>query len=80
MKIKLQWGFPGGIMVRNPANSRDMGLILDPGRSHVLWSNKDYVPESLNLCTGAKGKGERERYTELNTDIQGIAEKIRKPS
>ena len=65
-------------MVKNPANSRDMGSILDPGRSHVLWSNKDYVPESLNLCTGAKGKGERERYTELNADIQGIARKNKK--
>ena len=31
------------------------------------------MPESLSLCTRAKGKAERERYTELNADFQGIA-------
>ena len=33
------------------------------------------MPESLNMCSGAKGKGERERYTELNADFQGRARK-----
>ena len=36
------------------------------------------MPESLSLCTRAKGKAERERYTELNADFQGIARKNKK--
>ena len=33
-------GFPGGSVVKNPpANAGVTGLITDPGRSHVLWSN-----------------------------------------
>ena len=32
--------FPGGSMVKNPsANAEDTGLIPDPERSHVPWSN-----------------------------------------
>ena len=32
-------GFPGGSMVKNlPANTGDMGLIHDPGRSHMPQS------------------------------------------
>ena len=27
------------------------------------------------MCSGAKGKGERERYTELNADLQGRSRK-----
>ena len=31
---------PGGSLVKNPpANEGDVGLIPDPGRSHVLQSN-----------------------------------------
>ena len=33
-------GFSGGSVVKNPpANAGDTGLILDPGRSHMLWNN-----------------------------------------
>ena len=33
-------GFPGGSVVKNPlANAGDMGLIPDPGRSHMLQGN-----------------------------------------
>ena len=32
--------FPGGSVVENtPANAGDTGLILNPGRSHMPWSN-----------------------------------------
>ena len=32
--------FPGGPVVKNPpANAGVTGLIPDPGRSHVPWSN-----------------------------------------
>ena len=30
--------FPGGPVVKNPpADAEDMGLIADPGASHILW-------------------------------------------
>ena len=33
-------GFPGGSVVKNlPDNAGDEGLIPDPGRSHMCWSN-----------------------------------------
>ena len=33
-------GFPVGSVVKNlPANAGDTGSILDPGRSHMPWSN-----------------------------------------
>ena len=42
-------------MVKNlPANAGDVGLIPDPGRSHVLRSNKTYTPQLLNLCSRAQ--------------------------
>ena len=32
---KDTWGFPGGLVVKNPpANEDDMGSIPDPGRCH----------------------------------------------
>ena len=32
--------FPSGTVDKNlPANAGDMGLILGPGRFHMLWSN-----------------------------------------
>ena len=38
--VERTWDFPGGTMDKNlPASAGDMGLIPDPGRSHVLWSN-----------------------------------------
>ena len=37
---KEERGFSGGSVVRNPpANAGDVGVIPDPGRSHMLWSN-----------------------------------------
>ena len=38
-------------MVKNPpANAGDVGSIPDPGRSHMLWSNKARVPQLLSQC------------------------------
>ena len=38
-------GFPGGSLVKNsPANAGDMGLVPDPGRSHMPWSNWAHEP------------------------------------
>ena len=40
MKIRDPPGFPGGSVVKNlPANSGDMGLFLDLGRSCMPCSN-----------------------------------------
>ena len=41
MQIKTSMkGFPGSSVVKNPpANAGDMGLISDPWRSHMTWSN-----------------------------------------
>ena len=34
------WDFPGGPVVKNPpANAGDTGLVPDPGRPHMPWSN-----------------------------------------
>ena len=45
----------GGSVVKNlPASAGDMGLIADPGRSHVLQSNKARAPQLLSLCCGAQ--------------------------
>ena len=39
-KLLPKLGFPAGPMVKNlPANAGDTDLILDPGRSYMLWSN-----------------------------------------
>ena len=38
-KMKNTRDFPGGSGVRNPpANTGDVSSVLDPGRSHMLWS------------------------------------------
>ena len=31
--------------------AEDTDLILDPGGSHILWSNLAYVPQLLSLCS-----------------------------
>jgi len=36
-----------------PANAGDMGLILDPGRSHMLQTNEARAPQLLGLCPRA---------------------------
>ena len=44
---KKGWGFLGGSRVKNlPANEGDMGsgLISDPDRYHMPWSNKAPAP------------------------------------
>ena len=47
-------GVLGGSVVKNlPANAGDMGLIPDPGRSHVPRGNWDHVPQQLSLCSRA---------------------------
>ena len=46
----LPWWLSGK---ESPANAGDMGLISDPGRSHVLWSNQAHVPQLLSLCSRA---------------------------
>ena len=47
-------GFPGGSVVKNPAdNAGDTGSISGPGRSHVPWSNQASVPQLLSLCPRA---------------------------
>ena len=39
-KIKKNWDFPGGTVVKNPhANAGDMGSSPGPGRSHMPWSS-----------------------------------------
>ena len=39
--------FPGGSGVKNPpASAGDTGLIPDPGRSHMPWSNEAHGPSS----------------------------------
>ena len=36
---------PSGPVVKNlPANTGDMGLIPDPGGSHMPWTNKAHAP------------------------------------
>ena len=32
-----------------PSSAGDMGLIPDPGRYHLLWSNYFHVPQLLSL-------------------------------
>ena len=37
---RREWDFPGDPVVENlPANAGDMGLIPDPGGSHMAWSS-----------------------------------------
>ena len=47
-------GFPGGSVVKNPsAKAGDLGLIPDPGRSHILQSTSACTSQLLNLCSRA---------------------------
>ena len=40
LKKKVKENFPGGPLVKNPpANAGHIGLVPDPGRSHMLQSN-----------------------------------------
>ena len=42
--LKHPEGFPGASVVKNPpANAGGTGLIPDPGRSHMPWSNWAHV-------------------------------------
>ena len=54
MNTRLVWGLPSGSMLKNPAaNAGDMGLIPDPGRSHMLWGNKARAGQRLSLRSRA---------------------------
>ena len=53
-KINVQ-DFPAGSVVKNlAASAGDTGSIPGRGRSHVLQSNKAYVPQQLSLRPGAQ--------------------------
>ena len=55
-RVSQVTGFPGSLGVKNPcANARDMGSIPDPGRSHMLRSNRAHGAQPLSLCPGAQG-------------------------
>ena len=46
--------FLGSPMVRNlPANAGDVGLIPDPGKSHMLWGSWAHMPQLRNLSSRA---------------------------
>ena len=48
-------GCPGGSGVKNPlADAGDMGLIPDPGRSHMLQGNLSRALQLLRLCSRAQ--------------------------
>ena len=48
-------GFPGGMVNKNlPAKTGDIGLIPDPGRSHMPWNNQAGEPQLFSLCSGAQ--------------------------
>ena len=50
-KLKKHKIFPGGSVVKTPpANAGNMGLIPDPGRSHMSWSKKP-VCHNLRNCS-----------------------------
>ena len=54
--IEKHSGFPGGSVVKSlVANSGDMGLIPDPGRSYMPQSNCGCASQLLNLCSRALG-------------------------
>ena len=55
MILKQNKGFAGGAVVKNlPANTGDMGSSPDPGRSHMLQSNKTHMPQLLSLRSRAR--------------------------
>ena len=44
--------FPGDSVIKNPpASTGAMGLILDPGRSHIAKEQQTHVPQLLSLCS-----------------------------
>ena len=48
LQLKMLMNLLGSTMDRNPpANARDMGLIPDPERFHMPWSNEDQAPHLL---------------------------------
>ena len=54
--IKKHLGIPGGSVIKSPfANSGDMGLIPDPGRSPMPQSSCGCASQLLNLCSRALG-------------------------
>ena len=52
---EITQGFPhGSVVKRPPANAGDVGLIPDPGGSHMPQSNSAHVPQLFSLCSGAR--------------------------
>ena len=52
--IVIKVGFPCFSVVKNlPANAGDMGLIPDPGRFHMPWSNRAPAPQLLSQWSRA---------------------------
>ena len=63
----------------------EMPWRKEPGRLLSMGSQRDGQDWATNIftlllycCTKAKGKGEKERYTHLNTEFQRIARKDKK--
>ena len=50
---KTQEDFPGGAVVKKPANAGDMGSSPGLGRSHMPWSNNAHGPQLLSLHSRA---------------------------
>ena len=54
MKMNVYiWGLGSSVVKNLPVNAGDIGLIPNPGRLHMLWSNQAHVPQLLSLCSRA---------------------------
>ena len=52
---RMDQDFPGGTVDEGPpANAGDTGLILAPGRFHMLRSTQACLPQLLNMCSRAR--------------------------
>ena len=48
VRRRVMEGFPGGSVAKNlPTNAGDTGSIPGPGRSHMLWGKKAWLPQLL---------------------------------
>ena len=56
-KRKSVWDVRGGPLVKNPANTADMGSVPGPGRSHILQGNWGHLNSNLlaNTIHGNQG-------------------------
>ena len=59
--------FPNGSGVKNPpASAGDTGLILDPGRCHMLWGNEAHLPQLLSLPAASRESPRAATKTQLS--------------